>query len=334
MFTKIKQWTAKWLVAIMACSITVSSAILPVAGWSEEEPEAKAASPLLLAQATVTSVSALGRLEPEHGIIRIAAPSTPTSVSGSVVKKLLVEEGDYVHLGQLLAVTEAAELKEAIVAEAKAALELAERRGDAANSEADARCVEADVASRESARRASLLEQGLAAEEEAEQAQGEADSKRASCASARAAATAAQSSINVARTSLVSQEMALKRTQIYSPMAARVLEILVRPGELISAGGLLELGRVDRMYAIAEVYETDIRHVKIGQKATVSSDALNEVLTGTVEHIRLKVQKQDEIGTDPAARKDARIIEVEILLDNPEPAAALSNLQVEVVIGS
>ena len=55
-------------------------------------------------------------------------------------------------------------------------------------------------------------------------------------------------------------------------------------------------------------------------------------LSGTVRAIRQKVQKQDEIGTDPAARKDARIIEVPILLDDPAPAAGLTNLQVDVVI--
>jgi HlyD family secretion protein len=45
------------------------------------------------------------------------------------------------------------------------------------------------------------------------------------------------------------------------------------------------------------------------------------------------VQKLDEIGTDPAARKDARIIEVEVKLDDSAAAAALSLLQVEVEIG-
>jgi HlyD family secretion protein len=95
---------------------------------------------------------------------------------------------------------------------------------------------------------------------------------------------------------------------------------------------VVELGRVDQMYAIAEVYETDIRNVKVGQKASVKSDALARDLTGTVTRIRPKVQKLDEIGTDPAARKDARIIEVEIRLDDSAAAASLSLLQVEIEI--
>ena len=59
---------------------------------------------------------------------------------------------------------------------------------------------------------------------------------------------------------------------------------------------------------------------------------LDAALAGTVEVIRPKVEKQDELGTDPAARKDARIVEVAILLDEPGPVAGLTNLQVDVVI--
>jgi HlyD family secretion protein len=111
-----------------------------------------------------------------------------------------------------------------------------------------------------------------------------------------------------------------------------VLAIHARPGELILQDGILELGRTDRMYAIAEVYETDIRQVRLGQRATISSPALDRELAGSVTRINQKVEKQDEIGTDPAARKDARIIEVEILLEDAESVASLTNLQVDVVI--
>jgi HlyD family secretion protein len=108
--------------------------------------------------------------------------------------------------------------------------------------------------------------------------------------------------------------------------------VLVKPGEFIGAEGFLELGRVDKMYAVAEIYETDILRVKVGQNATISSDALPHALSGKVELIRHKVQKQDVTGTDPAAARDARIIEVEILLDDAEPAESLTHLQVEIII--
>ncbi|MEE2893658.1 MAG: hypothetical protein VX766_16120 [Pseudomonadota bacterium] len=38
------------------------------------------------------------------------------------------------------------------------------------------------------------------------------------------------------------------------------------------------------------------------------------------------------LGTDPAARQDARVIEVEIRIENPSAVKDLTYLQVEIVI--
>jgi HlyD family secretion protein len=97
--------------------------------------------------------------------------------------------------------------------------------------------------------------------------------------------------------------------------------------------GIVELARIDQMQAVAEVFEADIRFVKPGQRARVRSNALGKELTGTVTRIRPKVQKLDQIGDDPVARKDGRIVEVEIKLDDSAAVANLTNLQVEVEIG-
>jgi HlyD family secretion protein len=277
------------------------------------------------------AVSALGRLEPENGIVRVSASSTPEAILGGLLAELHVAEGDDVAQGQLLAVTDTAAVKNAQAAEAEAGLTLAMREVEASRSRATEACVRADVAAREAERRARLQAQGVAGEEEAESARGEAEARKASCASATTAIRLAETGVEVARAHLERVQAEAQRSYIRSPFAGRVLEITVQPGELISEGGILELGRVDRMQAIAEVYETDIRHVRIGQRATISSPALERELSGSVSSISQKVQKQDEIGTDPAARKDARIIEVTISLDDSTPAAGLTNLQVDVV---
>jgi HlyD family secretion protein len=155
---------------------------------------------------------------------------------------------------------------------------------------------------------------------------------KASCASASTAVRLSETGVDVARAHLARVEAEQQRSLVRAPVDGRVIDIMVRPGELIGESGILELAQVSRMKAIAEVYETDIRRVTTGQRATISSAALQGDLTGTVESIRQKVQKQDEIGTDPAARKDARIVEVTIALDDSGPAASLTNLQVDVVI--
>jgi HlyD family secretion protein len=86
------------------------------------------------------------------------------------------------------------------------------------------------------------------------------------------------------------------------------------------------------MYAIAEVYETDVRRIKVGQRARVSSPALEAPLEGVVERVGMKIGKLDALSTDPAARTDARVVEVEIRLDDSEPVKNLTNLQVEIAI--
>jgi HlyD family secretion protein len=278
-------------------------------------------------------VAALGRLEPEGGIVRLGLPSTPEAISGGVLTRIHVQRGDDVQAGQVLAEADTIPVLKAHVTEARADLETARRDARAAASLADEGCVLAEVASRQSKRQAELLNRKLTSDDVADQAKGAAEAGAATCKARRAAASVADSRIASAEAVLARRQAELERAYVRAPFAGRVLDFHAKVGELVGAEGVLELGRVSQMYAIAEVYETDIRNVKVGQKARVKSDALARPLTGVVVRIRPKVQKLDEIGTDPAARKDARIVEVEVKLDDSAPAAALSLLQVEIEIG-
>jgi HlyD family secretion protein len=120
---------------------------------------------------------------------------------------------------------------------------------------------------------------------------------------------------------------------VRSPIEGQVLEIHAREGERVGAEGIVELGRTQAMYAVAEVYETDIGRVRVGQRARITSPALVRDLEGEVERIGLKIGKKDVLGTDPVDDADARVVEVEIRLLEPALAARLTNLRVDVVIG-
>jgi HlyD family secretion protein len=285
------------------------------------------------AEAVSDGVAALGRIEPLGGVIHIGVPSTPDAVSGAVLAKLHVSRGDDVTAGQLLAEIDTTSIGKARVAEAEAELETSRRGARAAASIAEEACVVATVSARTSGRKAELLARGLTSKEEAEQAKGDAEASAASCAARRAEASVAESQIASAATVLALRRAELERAYVRAPFAGRVLDLKAKPGELVGIEGILDLGRVGEMYAIAEIYETDIRRVRVNQRARVTSAALAQALTGTVTQIRPHVHKMDEMGTDPAARKDARIVEVEIRLDDPAAVANLTNLQVEVEIG-
>jgi HlyD family secretion protein len=233
-------------------------------------------------------VAALGRLEPNDGIIRIAGPSRPTAV----IAKLLVEEGDRVQAGQPIAVLDTVAENEARVARTRAEL---------VNAEGELRRID------------QLFRQGIAAVSMREDA---------------------QLKVDVARAELQAAQSAVDSDTVHAPIAGQVIAIHARRGERVGPAGIAEIGDTARMYAVAEVYETDIGRVKAGQHATLKSPALERDLTGVVDRIGLKVSQLDLLDADPAARTDARIVEVRIRLDDSERAAALSNLQVEALIAA
>ena len=88
------------------------------------------------------------------------------------------------------------------------------------------------------------------------------------------------------------------------------------------------------MYVIAEVYETDIDQVQVGQSAKINSEGVIENLTGSIEEIGLKINKQNVIGIEPGADLDARVVKVKIRLapEDSQKVKGLTNLQVNVVI--
>jgi HlyD family secretion protein len=121
-------------------------------------------------------------------------------------------------------------------------------------------------------------------------------------------------------------------TLVLAPMDGQVLDVHARAGERVGPDGILELGATHAMFAIAEVYETDIGRVAVGQRARVTSPAFGKDLGGVVAKIRPKIEKHDALGTDPAARKDARVVEVEVRLDDSAAVGGLTQVQVEVTI--
>jgi HlyD family secretion protein len=71
---------------------------------------------------------------------------------------------------------------------------------------------------------------------------------------------------DVARARLEGAGAELELSTVRSPIDGQVLEIHAREGERVGAEGIAELGDTARMYAVAEIYETDIGRVRSGQR--------------------------------------------------------------------
>ena len=142
----------------------------------------------------------------------------------------------------------------------------------------------------------------------------------------------AKLNLDIALAGLAAARAMLELSVVRSPLRAQILEIHSYPGERVGIEGIMELGRTDRMFAVAEVYETDITAVKVGQLAKIKTSAMDKQLDGKVDRISLKVGRLDVVGTDPIAKTDARVVEVFILLDDSEAVSRFTNMQVKIEI--
>ncbi|MEM8810518.1 MAG: HlyD family efflux transporter periplasmic adaptor subunit [Cyanobacteria bacterium P01_G01_bin.38] len=148
-----------------------------------------------------------------------------------------------------------------------------------------------------------------------------------------------QTELERAQIAVEQRQADLADTQVRVPVAGQILRINTRVGEQVNTQqGIVELGRTDEMYAIAEVYETEITRVRQGQPATIISEygGVDGELSGTVEHVGMQIGKRtlDSESANPATDQNERVVEVRVRIDpkDSERVAALTNMQVRVQI--
>lgn len=146
---------------------------------------------------------------------------------------------------------------------------------------------------------------------------------------------AAQAEVDNAIAAVKRARAEVELTNIRASTDGQVIKINSWPGETIGNEGIIELAQTNQMYVVAEVYQTDIEKVRIGQSATITSETFPGKLRGVVSEIGLQVSKQSVFNVNPQSDTDRKIVEVKIRLNNPEDSrrvSDLTNLQVQVLI--
>jgi HlyD family secretion protein len=299
------------------------------------------------------AVGCLGHIEPQDGVLQVTAPYFEGHPQRVI--HLNVKEGDLVHAGQLLATLDGKEQLQSSVNLAEARVELARSRlaqvkGGASSSEIAAQRTAIDRAqasltnAQSEYRRFEALQQQKdvsAADLEArrlivqtdEQNLEEAKQRFQTIAAVRPTDVAvAESELDVALAELRSAQLNLKSATVYAPASGRIVAIHAHAGEEPGQQGLLELGKTDSMYVVAEVYETDIARIRQGQNAIITSDLFPGHLSGSVERVGDVIAKAAVLPVDPVAFADARIFKVWIRLQDGQRAAGLIHGRVNVVI--
>ena len=112
-------------------------------------------------------------------------------------------------------------------------------------------------------------------------------------------------------------EIDLFNSKLRSPIDGFILEINTRVGERPQNEGILDIGSSQEMEALIEVYESDIDRVFISQNVELSSEngGFQKILKGKVIRISPQVKQRKVLSTDPTGDADSRIVEVLVKLD-------------------
>jgi len=338
--------------------------------------------------AAPSGVAALGRLEPDGGLLPV------TGTTGLTVKKILVSEGQAVAAGEPLAYLSSYDALKAEYEAAQTALADAKTQSEATKNYAAALVGEANAAVTQTGKPLDLEVEGLeaqvalaesnfnvasedrkqlealnqtqtvnptqmtrqkmveqsaqrdltAAQKRLEQLRGSLEPKRAQARAQLTTAKANQARLEQA-ISVAAAEKNVQRAQaqfdqatVHAPRAGKVLRIVTKEGAALGAAPLLYLGDTDHLDVLAEIYESDVKKVRKGQPASITSPSLPEKIHGEVEKLGWTVQSNAIRSLDPTAAEDLRVVQTHIRIDDrdlekhKELLERLLNLQVDVRI--
>jgi HlyD family secretion protein len=256
------------------------------------------------------TVIGTGKLEPS------VAVKLSSSIGGDLIA-LSVREGDSVKKGQVLGKIDPRRY-DALVKQTTAAWKMAESEHDAAK-------VELARAQAELNRAQGLFRKGLASKSEYEKTLAEKDSSRARL-------EASKNRIRQAHAALEAAQADFTRTTLYSPINGTIIQLSREVGERVRGSDLSEdvvmtIATLSSMEVKIEVAEREVVFIKLGQKARVTVDALEDMsYEGEVLEVAQKALIRNEGMDSETIRFPVRIG----ILSKPE--GGLTGMSAEVKI--
>jgi len=122
---------------------------------------------------------------------------------------------------------------------------------------------------------------------------------------------------------------ALEQTLVKAPSPGTILAVDAHAGEA-STGQLFVMGELSSIVARAEVDQSDVGKLRVGDAAQVNVG--RQPVAGKITTIGGLVGHNQMRSVDPRAAQDLRVVQVTIRLDEPDAAARFIGMQVEVEI--
>lgn len=264
-------------------------------------------------------IGALGRIIPAGDIINLPG-------AGDAVTSIMVKEGDVVEAGTPLITFRSRDSAQSDVKLAELAVQEAR---DLAQLSIDALALKVEVAKRdfEFAKLRHDRFSKLGGEElSAQQMEARAFQMRSAELNYQSAekdlARAKEEraiKLDRATTQLAVAQDKLARTTLTAPARLTVIKVYAVPG-VVPTGPAIALGNLDEMQVVTEVFAGDLPGLKVGQPATITSNALPGPIKARVMSIGRLITGR------------AKVAEVLLRLEDTAAAAKLINLEVNVSI--
>lgn len=295
---------------------------------AESAPEAAPALPAITVS-TVGLAKLSDRIIASGLIGAVEEVQVAPLVEGQPLDQLLVDVGDLVTEGQVLAVLSKTTLE---LQKTEAVASLAAAKSSIA--QAEAQLVEAqtarDEAQRVADRTTKLREQGTAPQAQADTARANALSANARVMVATQGLESARAQLALAEARLENVELNLSRTEVKAPVAGKIIARNAKIGAIATAAGqpMFVLTRDAALELRADVAETDLLRLASGQKAHLRAVGMAGVLEGTVRLVEPAIDPVTRLGraritVDSAndALRTGMFVEAEILAAETEALA-------------
>jgi HlyD family secretion protein len=275
--------------------LLLSATVVQVRATRSVHVQKPAAQPL--ARDTKVSVAAEGRLVAYPG-----AEVTISSDASGTIERLLVEEKETVHKGQIIARIEAEDTQAA----------LAVARSRVGEADADIRLYQAEVARAEH-----LFREDVGSKQAWEKAERDLDAARARRGSAVAEAHRLAALV--------------EKTVVVAPIDGVVITRFAHAGENVANGDpIVAIADLTRTRVEAEVDEYDSARIRLGGKATIKAEGFDAQWRGTIEEIPDTVVNRRLKPQDPSKPIDTRVLLVKIAFNEKAPLKLGQRVEVRI----
>lgn len=287
--------TAIATVLLVTAGLSLTACTMPAPGGG---PNANAKAEVKAPPSPYAAI-ANGKVDVEGGVIEVAARRA------GIVEEVLVQEGDLVTKGQVLA---RQENRDSILAVNSARAQVAQAQSQLALTQ-----VNINTAQREYDRLATLAPSNFVAQQKLDQA-------RDAIATAQATLGSQQAAVATARAQLAQSEYNLDLTIIRAPMDGKIIRRYANPGggaSTLNVSTMFDLEPAVPHIIRSEIVESSIPDVAVGQEVEIIPEAdQTKTYIGKVIRIAATFGARKLKSDSGNEASDERVVEVVVSADN------------------